>query len=173
MSSASSVSSAASECGLDTQNWAELLSTQPSVPTPREGGEGDVEPRDEIIYGELIVYIPTEAAAARICGATIGNNTGKICLLVKDEEDKCSVAKHNAQGPERAIKSGFYLRAGSSARDRDYLLQEPVGEPSLFPEYGDLIMGCAIKSTEFWICLCCSEWSSQHRSRCIKFQHYC
>jgi hypothetical protein len=112
MSTASSVSSAASECELETQNWDELLSTQPSVPTPREGGEGEPDPASGIIYGELIVFVPNPEAAARICGANIGTSSGKKCLLVKDEESKCSVAKHNAQGPERAIKPGFYLRAG-------------------------------------------------------------
>ena len=146
------MSSAASECGLETQNWDELLSTQPSVPTPREGGEGNLDPASEIIYGELIMFVPTQEAAARICGAKIGANSGKKCLLVKDAVDKCSVAKHNAQGPERALKPGFYLRAGPSARDRDYILEEPVGDASLFAAYGDLILGSRIRSSEFWLC---------------------
>ena len=90
--------------------------------------------------------------AARICGATIGSNSGKKCLLLKNEEDKCSVATHNTQGLERSLKPGFYLRAGPSARDRDYILEDPIAGESLYSPYGDLIMGSVIRSSEFWAC---------------------
>ena len=149
MSAASSVSSSASACELETHNW-DAIATQSPVASSRGGG-GKPDPVTKVIYGENVVFVPTPAAA-RICGANIGSNSGKKCLLLKNEEDKCSVATHNTQGPDRAIQPGFYLRAGPSARDRDYILEEPIAGESLYVSYGDLIMGSTIRSSEFWVC---------------------
>mmetsp|Transcript_8938 Transcript_8938/g.10452 ORF Transcript_8938/g.10452 Transcript_8938/m.10452 type:complete len:98 (+) Transcript_8938:101-394(+) len=91
MSSAASIASA-SESEFLTQDW-EGFGTQEEAPLVLDSGVrgvGAVNQTDEIIFGETIVFIPSQSAAAKVCGARVGSSSGKKCIILKNEEDKCT-----------------------------------------------------------------------------------
>ena len=78
MSSAESIASSI-DLELQAQDW-EGLATQEDAPGGLDSGVGgvDIESQtDEVLFGETIIFIPTQAAAAKVCGARVGSNSGK------------------------------------------------------------------------------------------------
>ena len=153
MSSADSIASA-SEPEFLTQDW-EGFGTQEEAPPVLDSGVrgvGDVNQTDEILFGETIIFIPSQAAAAKVCGARVGSNSGKKCVILKDEEDKCTFGTHNTQSPRPAVlEPGFYLRVASPRREADHVMAQPIADPSLFEWFGELIMSTTNPEPAFWL----------------------
>eukprot|EP00751_Fragilariopsis_kerguelensis_P009376 CAMPEP_0170796858 /NCGR_PEP_ID=MMETSP0733-20121128/25172_1 /TAXON_ID=186038 /ORGANISM="Fragilariopsis kerguelensis, Strain L26-C5" /LENGTH=114 /DNA_ID=CAMNT_0011147423 /DNA_START=122 /DNA_END=467 /DNA_ORIENTATION=- len=87
MSSAASIASA-SESEFLTQDW-EGFGTQEEAPLVLDSGVrgvGAVNQTDEIIFGETIVFIPSQSAAAKVCGARVGSSSGKKCIILKKKK---------------------------------------------------------------------------------------
>ena len=153
MSSANSiVSSADSE--LQAQDW-EGLGTQDEAPDALDVGVRGVEierQTDEVLFGESVIFIPSQSAAAKVCGARVGSNSGKKCIILKNEDDKCTYGTHNTQSPRPAVlEPGFYLRASSPRRDDNHVMAEPIADTTLFNWFGELILSTNNPESAFWL----------------------
>ena len=82
----------------------------------------------------------------------VGSSSEKKCVILKDEEDKCTFGTHNTQSPRPAVlEPGFYLRVASPRREADHVMAQPIADPSLFEWFGELIMSTPNPEPAFWL----------------------